>query len=103
MDWQKEFPILIIDDQLRADNAEGRALRDIIAEFDKLDFSVREALSLEDGRAIYRSHAEIGCVLLDWDLWSATPGGSPQDMIAFVHEIHGPVGAKARSALQVNA
>ena len=62
------FPILIIDDELESDTAGGRALREIIGELKKRNFSVIEALKGNDGRLIFLSHPNISCILIDWYL-----------------------------------
>ncbi len=87
MEWQKDFPVLIIDDQLRADNAEGRALRAIISELSELDIPVIEALSLDDGRLVLQAQANLGCVLVDWDTASPVDSDSSSRIIPFIEEI----------------
>jgi lysine decarboxylase/arginine decarboxylase len=62
------FPILIIDDELESDTAGGRALREIIEELKKQNFSVIEALKGNDGKLIFLSHPNISCILIDWYL-----------------------------------
>jgi arginine decarboxylase len=83
-DWYEGFPILIIDDELGADNAGGRALRAIVAELQRMHLSTIEALTASDGMSAFLSHADISCVLLDWDLGLETPGASPgpADLVA---------------------
>jgi len=61
-------PVLIIDDELDAETARGRALRDLVEELVDLDLEVIQALSYEDGASIIRSDASISCVLLDYNL-----------------------------------
>lgn len=78
MDWYESFPVLVIDNELSADNPVGRALRAVIEELKKMHFSVREALTPGDGLLMFQSHANISCVLLDWDMSFETKNLSPK-------------------------
>ncbi len=60
--------ILIVDDELAATNANGRAVRAICTDLAKRGVDVVEALSPTDARAIVNSDSSIQCVILDWDL-----------------------------------
>lgn len=68
MEWFKDFPILVVDDDLRSENTGGRATREIIKELQKRSFSVIESYSGYDCRIEFMSHSNISCILLDWDL-----------------------------------
>jgi len=83
MDWEKKFPVMIIDDELQADTAEGKILRSIIAEVEGMDVSVIQATTLRDGRRHFISQPEICCILMDWDI-KETPG--PEDLVAFIRK-----------------
>ena len=68
MEWFKDFPVLIIDDELYSDSAEGNALAEIVNELEKMDYIVKGANTGHDGKMFFLSRANIGCILLDWDL-----------------------------------
>ena len=66
---KKDWPVLLVDDELASDTAEGAVLRAIVEELEEnLDCSVMDALSCKDGLEVFTSHAEIGCVVLDWEV-----------------------------------
>lgn len=60
--------ILIVDDELAASSANGRAVRAICADLAGRGVDVVEALAPADARAIVNSDSSIQCVILDWDL-----------------------------------
>jgi arginine decarboxylase len=63
-----QFPILIIDDQIKEDNLSGQASRNIIEHLQHLGFWVIKALQADDGLTIIKSNAAISCILLDWEI-----------------------------------
>ncbi|KPJ67900.1 MAG: hypothetical protein AMJ43_02875 [Coxiella sp. DG_40] len=67
----EQFPILVIDNQIKEDNVSGQAIRDIIEHLHHLRFCVIEALHADDGLAIIKSNAAISCILLDWEIGEA--------------------------------
>jgi arginine decarboxylase len=62
------FKVLIIDDEINTDTAGGHALFNLITELEKLDITVIESSSFNDGYTIVRTDASIDSILLDWDL-----------------------------------
>lgn len=72
MNWHKEFPILIIDDEVHDDTGDGRALREVARQFKEKGFQVIEAITGEDGREVFESQPTISAVLLDWELGEST-------------------------------
>ena len=68
MELFKDFPVLVVDDDLRSENTGGRATREIVKELQKRGFSVIESYSGYDCRIEFMSHSNVSCVLLDWDL-----------------------------------
>jgi arginine decarboxylase len=62
------FKVLIIADKLDADTAYSHALFNLITELEKLDVTVIESTSLDDGYTVVTTDASIDCILLDWDL-----------------------------------
>jgi arginine decarboxylase len=68
LDWMKKFPLMIIDDELQADTAEGKILRSIISEMEQEGLAVIQATTLADARRHFIAQPEICCILLDWDM-----------------------------------
>jgi arginine decarboxylase len=62
------FKVLIIDDKLDTNTASGHALFNLLTELEKLDVTVIESTTLDDGYAVVTTDASIDCILLDWDL-----------------------------------
>ena len=54
MEWHKEFPILIIDDELYSGSAEGSALLEIVDELESLDYVIKGANTGHDGKMFFR-------------------------------------------------
>lgn len=63
------WPILIISGQFNAKNDEGFRLRELENELkENLHCSVIPAFTYEDGYEIFRSRADYGCIVVDWDI-----------------------------------
>ena len=62
------FKVLVIDDKLDTNTASGHALFNLINELEKLDVTVIESTTLDDGYTLVTTDASIDCILLDWDL-----------------------------------
>ncbi|MDD1751743.1 MAG: hypothetical protein LUQ38_01465, partial [Methanotrichaceae archaeon] len=60
--------VLIVDDELNAPTATGRAACDLVEELQSCDVVIVESVSAEDGESIILSDPSIQCILLDWDL-----------------------------------
>ncbi|MDD1757166.1 MAG: hypothetical protein LUQ22_00350 [Methanotrichaceae archaeon] len=60
--------VLIVDHELNAPTATGRAARALVEELQSRDVVIVESVSAEDGEAIVLSDPSIQCILLDWDL-----------------------------------
>jgi arginine/lysine/ornithine decarboxylase len=60
------FPVLVVDDDLKADTAAGRAARAVIGELKEHGLSVIEAATYDDGEMVLRSNPGIGCLMLEW-------------------------------------
>jgi lysine decarboxylase/arginine decarboxylase len=60
------FPVLVIDDDLKADTAAGRAARAVVAELKEHGLSVIEAATYADGEMVLDSNPGIGCLMLEW-------------------------------------
>ncbi|NLM30488.1 MAG: lysine decarboxylase [Methanomicrobiales archaeon] len=88
MDYLEEFPILIIDDELHSDTAEGRASREIVRELKSEDFPVIEALTARDGVHAFLSHPHTSCIVIDWELTPEAADGmlTAADVINIIRE-----------------
>ncbi len=60
------FPVLVVDDDLKADTAAGRAARAVIGELKDHGLAVIEAATYDDGEMVLRSNPGIGCLVLEW-------------------------------------
>ena len=88
MDYLEEFPVLIIDDELHSDTAEGRASREIVKELKAEDFPVIEALTARDGVHAFLSHPHASCIIIDWELTPEAADGmlTAADVIDLIRE-----------------
>jgi len=59
---------LIVDDELGAATAEGRAARALVTEMQGRNIEVVESISAEDGQSVITSDSAIHALLLDWSL-----------------------------------
>lgn len=89
---REDWPILFVDDQIHTDNAEGNVLEEIISILEKeKECAILSARTYKDGIDILYSRADIGCLVVDWDI--ATEGKeklsySPSEFIRKVREIN---------------
>src|SRR5579862_410326 len=60
--------VLIVDDELGLESAEGRAARQLVSDLKGRNLEVVQAHSALDGMAVATSDAAIHAVLLDWTL-----------------------------------
>lgn len=94
-EMHKNFPILIIDDELGTPTPGGRALQEIIDHLKSLEYAVIKTLTLSDGRLAMLSHEDAGCVLLDWDIKpeSGDYPSTPAELISFIRgrNVHIPI------------
>ena len=64
-----DWPVLFVSGEFSAGSNEGYRLRELLAELKKNDAcSVIAATSYEDALEIFTSRADIGCLVIDWDL-----------------------------------
>lgn len=72
MDLYKNFPVLVIDNQLKTGNIEGMALRKIINSLINKGLAVIELeMDIFDHRLALSADSEISCILLGWNKVSA--------------------------------
>jgi len=86
MDLYGEFPVLMIDSDLMGSTAASRVVRGIVDALEDLHLSVLEAPSASDAQVHLRNLAQIGCILLDWDL-DCTGNAEYPSTAAMVHKI----------------
>lgn len=84
--WYEGFRVLIIDDEIDAENSVGRALDAIADELLGREIGVVPALSYADGWTAFVSNTDIGCVVLDWDVrgTAMSDGVDPEVLIAAI-------------------
>ncbi|MDO8266417.1 MAG: Orn/Lys/Arg decarboxylase N-terminal domain-containing protein [Moraxellaceae bacterium] len=70
---REKFPILIIDQDLNADNAGGHAIRDIIEELIHKNVEVITASDFQDGAGRIVAHPEIGVIVFNYGTVSNLP------------------------------
>ena len=64
-----DWPVLIVSGEFSATDNEGYRLRELLEELEIVSgCSVITAASYEDALEIFISRADIGCVIIDWDL-----------------------------------
>ncbi|HKX57675.1 MAG TPA: Orn/Lys/Arg decarboxylase N-terminal domain-containing protein, partial [Xanthomonadales bacterium] len=66
--------ILVVDDELKHDTAEGRAARLLVEDLEARNLEVVQAYSADDGMASVTSDAAIHAILMDWTLDDDAPG-----------------------------
>lgn len=65
--WYRNLKVLVVDDEIRTDNAVGRALQAIADALEVREIGVETALDYADGWTAFVSDADIGCLMVDWD------------------------------------
>ena len=60
--------VLVVDDELRTQTAEGRAIGTLLQELQGRAVEIVEAISAEDGTSVITSDSAIHAVLVDWNL-----------------------------------
>ena len=64
-----DWPVLIVSGEFSASSNEGHRLRELLEELQKTsECTVITANSYEDALEIFTCRADIGCVVIDWDL-----------------------------------
>jgi arginine/lysine/ornithine decarboxylase len=78
--------ILVIDDELTQETAEGRAARALIEGLRARNLEVIEAISAADGMTVVTSDAAIHAVLMDWTLGDddADTHAKAKDLLTFI-------------------
>ena len=75
---------LVVDDELPAPTAEGRASRALVQELQARGIEVVEAVSAEDGMSVVMSDSAIHAVLLDWTLGQDRDHARAKGLLQFV-------------------
>lgn len=90
-DTYLSWPVLIISGQFNSENDEGFRLRELEAELiDVQHCRVIPSFTYEDGYEIFRSRADFGCIVVDWDIPEETPEEKMKaiDLVRFMRERH---------------
>jgi arginine decarboxylase len=75
---------LVVDDELPAPTAEGRAARTLVQELEGRGIDVVEATSADDGMSVVTSDSAIHALLLDWTLGDDAAHKKARGLIEFV-------------------
>ena len=75
---------LVVDDELGAPTAEGRAARALVDELKGRAIEVVEATSALDGTAVITSDSAIHAVLLDWSLGDDRNHAAARELLRFI-------------------
>jgi arginine decarboxylase len=68
-DIKSLWPVLVISGQFNSQDDEGFRLRELVESLKKNhDLSVIPSFTYEDGYEIFRSRADFGCIVVDWDI-----------------------------------
>jgi len=65
---QADLRILVVDDELGADTARGRATGAVIGRIRAHDIEVVEATTADDAWSVFVTNPDLSAILLDWDL-----------------------------------
>ncbi len=76
--------VLMVDDELIAQTATGRAARALVAELTNRDIAVVEAISTDDGRVVVETDPSIQAILLDWVLSDDPEHSKARELISLV-------------------
>src|SRR5262249_14144115 len=85
------FRALVVDDELPAQTAEGRATRALVQELQGRNIEVVEAESAEDGMSVVVSDSAIHAILLDWTLGRDTEHARAKRLLEFVRSRNGNI------------
>ncbi len=70
----RQWPVLVISGQFKAQNDEGYRLRQLVDHLEQeQDCRVIPSFTYEDGYEIFRSRADFGCIVIDWDIPEEDP------------------------------
>jgi arginine/lysine/ornithine decarboxylase len=78
--------VLIVDDELEAATAEGRAARALVEELKNRAIEVVEATSAEDGTSVVMSDSAIHAILIDWSLGGDKAHARAHKFLKFIRE-----------------
>ncbi len=82
---KSDWPVLLVSSQFNEDNGDGFRLRELQRELTKTqECKVIPALTYEDAEEIFNSRADIGTVVIDWDIQSENSAEkmSPAELLA---------------------
>jgi len=76
--------VLVVDDELTAPTAEGRAVRTLVEELQGRGMEVVEAASADDGMSVIVSDSAIHTILMDWTLGDDKGHARAKGLLTFV-------------------
>jgi arginine decarboxylase len=76
--------VLVVDDELRTQTAEGRAIGALLQELEGHAVEIVEAISADDGTSVMTADSAIHAVLVDWNLGD---GGDHEQTRAFIRYV----------------
>ena len=78
--------VLVVDDELTADSARGRATRAVIAAIREYSIVVVEATTSDDGWSAFVANPDLSAILIDWDLHDGSDGkhGETQHILSML-------------------
>jgi len=76
--------VLVVDDELTSQTAEGRAVRTLVEELQGRGMEVVEAASAEDGMSVIVSDSAIHTILMDWTLGDDKGHAQAKGLLTFV-------------------
>jgi lysine decarboxylase/arginine decarboxylase len=85
------WPVMIVSGQFEAKNDEGFRLRQLEKELtDVQHCSVIPSFSYEDAYEIFRSRADFGCIVIDWDIPEENPEEkmTPSHLVKMMRKRH---------------
>ena len=83
------WPVLIVSGQFNSQNDEGFRLRELVTELEDIQIcSVIPSFSYEDAKEIFISRADIGAIVVDWDLplEDSNEKSTPTDFIKLIRK-----------------
>ena len=66
--------VLVVDDELTANSARGRATRAMVASVRAYDILVIEATTSDDAWSAFVADPDLSAILVDWDLHDGSDG-----------------------------
>jgi ornithine decarboxylase len=82
MEYERRFKFLVCAPVFDVSDLEGQRLAQIVAEIERIGFTVVKARKADDAELVMRTDAAIGCVLVDWG--KRGPQGKMAALVQFI-------------------